>query len=76
MKHSKQSLDILLKSLPSQHPRMTRNYENIGCVHKVKDNLKQALICFKKVADIYHNSLPSQYAHVIKINVSIENISI
>jgi hypothetical protein len=51
------------------------SYKNIGNIHAVTGDLKQALIYYKKAAAIYHHSLPCEHLHVIRIGRNIRNVS-
>ncbi len=75
MKYFNRSLEIRLKSLPSQHEDVALSYANIGLVYEDKDDLKQALTYFQKATDIIRNILPSDHPDAIRIENDFRRLS-
>ncbi len=59
MKHLQESLQILLKTLSSDHLQIVDSYRNIGLVYEAKRKWNQALSYYRKAAIIRSRSFAS-----------------
>ncbi|CAF0898613.1 unnamed protein product [Adineta steineri] len=56
--------NMLLKSLPDDHPDIAAVYNNIGAVHRKKDELNLALKNLEIAYEIRRKQLPSNHSHI------------
>jgi Tfp pilus assembly protein PilF len=69
------SLKVKSKCLPPQHPDIGTTVVNIGLVHEKKGDFQQALVYFKRAAEIYRHSLGSTHPDVIENDQRIKRVS-
>ncbi|CAF3840314.1 unnamed protein product [Adineta steineri] len=65
--------DMLLKSLPHDHPDIAAVYHNIGIVHEKKDELDLALKNYEIAYEMRQKQLPSNHPHIAS---SLNNIGL
>ena len=75
MEHVQQSLEMMLKALPGDHPNIAMSYESIAEIHEKKREWKEALELFEKALNIFQHSFSSQHPNVLKIKACIQRVS-
>ena len=75
MEHYQQSLQILLKSLPGDHPKIAMSYENIALIHEGKREWKEALELFEKALNIRQHAFSSEHPTVLEVKADIQRVS-
>jgi len=65
LSYFEKALEIQQKSLPSDHPNLALNYNNIAVIHQSMGNDTMSLSCFEKALEIQQNCLPSNHPHLV-----------
>ena len=74
LKQHNHSLHIYSKSISSQQSDVGMTLYNIGTVHEKKGDFNEAILYYKKAADIYRYTLPSIHPYNVQNEKNIQRV--